>query len=433
MDARPPSASRVDPPEAPDFRRVFESTPGATMLLSPELVILAVSDGFLAVSMSRREDIVGRALFDVFPDNPGDPDAEGSRNLRASLERVRHHRVADAMPVQRYDVERPESLGGGFEERYWSPVNAPILGEDGELAYILQRVEDVTALVRAEDSGSEQALVSRDALERMRVEVLAHSREVAEVSRRLKEANLELERLAEAERATQLLKDEFLATVSHELRTPLTSVIGYLNLVLEGGYALDPEVRGHLQVSERNGERLLALVEELLLIAQYRTGHLRPALGLVDMSALVEEALAAARPAADAGGLRVECEMAAVPLVEADAGRIRQLLDNLVSNAVKFTPRGGTVWVRLEPRDDGVRVSVTDTGPGIPPEEQERLFDRFYRASGASGEGVPGTGLGLAIARAIAEAHGGAISLRSREGAGSTFQVDLPREVPAQR
>lgn len=431
MDAHTPPTSGVDPPEGPpDFRRVFESAPGAQMLLSPDLVIVDVSDAFLAVSMSRREEIVGRPLFEVFPDVPGDPEADGSRNLRASLEHVLRQKVTDVMPVQRYDVRRPEEPGGGFEERWWSPVNAPILGDDGEVAYILQRVEEVTALVQAEGGEPRVMGASHDALERMRVEVLARSREVAEMSRRLKEANLELERLADAERETQMLKDEFLATVSHELRTPLTSVIGYLHLVLQGGYALDPEVRGHLLVSERNGERLLALVEELLLIAQYRTGHLRPARRPVDMTALVQEALAAARPAADASGLRVESEIASVEPLAGDAGRIRQLLDNLVSNAVKFTPPGGTVWVRLEARDEAVRVSVTDTGPGIPLEEQERLFDRFYRASGASEDEVPGTGLGLAIARAIAEAHGGGITLRSRLGSGSTFLVDLPRESP---
>jgi signal transduction histidine kinase len=429
MDEHPPYASGVEGPGGPpDFRRVFEAAPGAMMLLSSDLRILAVSDRFLTVSMTRRDDITGRPLFDVFPDNPGDPTADGARNLRASLDHVLRHGVPDVMAVQRYDVERPAAQGGGFEERWWSPVNAPILNEDGEVDYILQRVEDVTALVEEQrERGGAQA--PEGSLDRLRVEVLARSREVAEVSRRLKEANEELERLAEAERETQRLKDEFLATVSHELRTPLTSVIGYLHLVLQGGYALDPEVRGHLEVSERNGERLLALVEELLMIAQYRTGHLRPSRRPVDVTALVNEALAAARPAADAGGLRVECEVAATEPLACDPGRIRQMLDNLISNALKFTPRGGTVWVRLEPRDDGVRVSVTDTGPGIPPDEQERLFDRFYRASGASREGVPGTGLGLAIARAIAEAHGGMITLRSREGYGSTFLVDLPREA----
>src|SRR5277367_5055267 len=116
----------------PDFKHLFESAPGLYLVLTPELKIVAVSDNYLKATMTRRKEILGRGIFDVFPDNPDDPNADGVRNLRASLERVLNSRAPDTMPVQKYDIRRPESEGGGFEVRYWSPVNTPLPGPDGE-------------------------------------------------------------------------------------------------------------------------------------------------------------------------------------------------------------------------------------------------------------------------------------------------------------
>ncbi len=135
---------------APDFRSLFESAPGLYLVLLPDFTIVAVSEAYLAATMTRREDIVGRNLFDVFPDNPNDPTADGTRNLRSSLNWVLQRRATDAMAVQKYDIRRPEAQGGEFEVRYWSPVNSPVLGPDGEVAYIIHQVEDVTAFTVGE-------------------------------------------------------------------------------------------------------------------------------------------------------------------------------------------------------------------------------------------------------------------------------------------
>src|SRR5207253_2241892 len=114
--------------------------------LDPSLTIVAASDALLSATMTKREEIVGRAIFDVFPDNPEDPGATGTRNLRASFDRVLATRKPDAMAVQKYDIRRPDAEGGGFEERFWIPFNTPVLDAAGELIYILNRAEDVTAL-----------------------------------------------------------------------------------------------------------------------------------------------------------------------------------------------------------------------------------------------------------------------------------------------
>src|SRR5215831_1153826 len=132
----------------PDFRALFEAAPGLYLVLLPDLRIVAASDAYLSATMTKREEILGRGLFDVFPDNPEDPDATGVRNLAASLERALKSCRPDAMAVQKYSVRRPESEGSGFEERYWSPLNSPVLTAEGQVTHIIHRVEDVTEFIR---------------------------------------------------------------------------------------------------------------------------------------------------------------------------------------------------------------------------------------------------------------------------------------------
>ena len=199
----PDAATRT---RAPDFRTLFESAPGLYLVLTPDLTIVAASEAYLRATMTKREAILGRGLFDVFPDNPDDPDASGARNLRASLGAVLRTRMPDAMAVQKYDIRRPESDGGGFEERFWSPLNSPVLDAAGELAYIIHRVEDVTEFVRLKQLGGEQQKLTdelRARAERMESEVYLRAQEVAEVNRRLQSANAEMGRLYEEARRSE--------------------------------------------------------------------------------------------------------------------------------------------------------------------------------------------------------------------------------------
>src|SRR5918998_3792929 len=130
-----------------DYQSVFDAAPGNYLLLSSDFTIVGVNQSYLNATMTRREDIVGRGLFEIFPDNPEDPQADGARKLRASLERVVAARQPDRMSVQKYDIRRPEAEGGGFEERYWSPLNKPVLDAEGKVQYIIHWVEDVTDFV----------------------------------------------------------------------------------------------------------------------------------------------------------------------------------------------------------------------------------------------------------------------------------------------
>jgi signal transduction histidine kinase/HAMP domain-containing protein len=229
------------------------------------------------------------------------------------------------------------------------------------------------------------------------------------------------------EREAERVKDEFFALVSHELRTPLTSILGYVELVLgDDDDVLPEEHRRHLEVVERNSQRLLRLVGDLLFAAQVETGTLLLDPAIVDLSRLVREAVEAARPRAEDLGITLEARVEAVPPTVGDRDRLTQVLDNLISNALKFTPEEGHVEVRLTRQDGLAQLEVADTGLGIPAREQPRLFDRFYRASNAATAAVPGLGLGLMIVRAIVAGHDGTVSVRSDVGLGTTFTVLLP-------
>ena len=184
-------------PAAPDFQTLFQSVPGLYLVLSPDLTIVAVSDAYLRATMTQREEILGRGIFEVFPDNPDDPAATGVSNLRASLQRVLQSKVSDTMTVQKYDIRKPQSEGGAFEERHWSPVNSPVLGPDQEVAYIIHRVEDVTDFVRLSHQKAQQQKLTEELRTRtgqMETEISSRAREVHEANQRLERANQELAR-----------------------------------------------------------------------------------------------------------------------------------------------------------------------------------------------------------------------------------------------
>jgi signal transduction histidine kinase len=247
----------------------------------------------------------------------------------------------------------------------------------------------------------------------------------------VRRSTAEAQRLAaEAARAHELtqLKSEFVTLVSHELRSPLTAITGYVELLLEGHEGTLTEVqRESLKIVQRNGEQVLALIEDLLDISRMEASRLELKHTTLDLARLVREVASSLRPQIEAKGQRLTLELAeALPAVSGDADRVTQILTNLLSNAHKYTAPGGSVTITARGEGNGVRVSVRDTGIGLSPDDQARLFTKFFRAQNSVTQGVRGTGLGLMITRALVELHGGEITVTSALGQGSMFSFTLP-------
>jgi signal transduction histidine kinase len=416
--------------QPPDFRLLFESLPEKYLVLDPNLVIVAASDAYLTATLTRREGMVGRRLFDVFPDNPDDLATEGARNLKSSLTRVLRQRSRDSMSVQKYDIPRPPSAGGGFEERFWTVSNSPVVAVDGSLACIVHAVEDVTEYMKRQLDDPTRS--DADRLDAMEVDVVRRAREAADLGRDLKEANEELATLYARMQELDRLKTNFFANVSHELRTPLTLILAPAERVLAELPANDPH-RHELDVILRNARVLLGLVNDLLETSKIEAAKLELDYSELDLGHLVRlvannfETLAIDR----AVTFTVQAPDHAV-VAQVDPVRIQQVLLNLLSNAFKFTPPDGTV--RLELRDgaaDGTaHVEVGDSGPGIAPDRRGEVFERFHQLDGSSTRKMGGTGLGLHIARELVDLHGGRLGVGEAPEGGALFVLDLPVVAP---
>ncbi len=276
-----------------------------------------------------------------------------------------------------------------------------------------------------------------------------HVASVRESFRELAEKNQDLQEAFDRLKELDRLKSNFLATVSHELRTPLTSIIGYSDMLATGiAGELNEEQGEFVETIRSKGDHLLALISSLLDLGKLEQGRLSLRLEHMDPPALLEEVAKTLAPLAAKKDVEIAVRVDGhLPTVKADPVRVRQVLFNLTENAVKFSPRGGTVTlavrgIELEAGDDGdgmglvllaaprgaLELSVTDEGPGIPAEEHPKIFDAFYQVDGSSTRAHGGTGLGLSIVKRLVEAHGGDVWVESEPGRGTTFRLTIPEE-----
>jgi signal transduction histidine kinase/CheY-like chemotaxis protein len=370
---------------------LFEASPGLYLVLTQDLTIVAVSDAYARATMTKREEIIGRGLFEVFPDNPDDPNATGVLNLRASLERVLRNHAPHAMAVQKYDIRRPDSEGGGFEERYWNPVNSPVLGRGGELTYIIHRVEDVTEVVRLKNLGNEQQSQKMEALGRLA------------------------------------------SGVAHDFNNLLGVIAGY-------GELLGKQLYDHPRLSKycsdilKATERAAALTRQLLAFGRKQV--LQPQ--ILDLNAVVAEVEKMLRRLIGEDILLVTLPGDHLGAVRADPGQLEQVLMNLAVNARDAMPRGGrltietanidldAIYARSRPGVEPgphVMLAVSDTGHGMKQEVLDHIFEPFFTTK----ETGKGTGLGLATVHGIVKQSGGHIWAYSEPEHGATFKVYLPR------
>ena len=408
---------------------LFEALPGAYLVLAPDLRIVAASDAYLKATLTTREGILGRDLFDVFPDNPDDPGTTGASNLRASLDRVIKSGVSDTMAIQKYDVRRAD---GAFEEHYWSPINSPVLGKDGQLNYIVHRVEEVTAFMRQESRSLAGHADLSPREQQMAAEIFQSSQSLQAANRQLEAANEILQKQYREVREANRLKSEFLANMSHELRTPLNAVIGFSEMLHDGkmGPVSDEqkEFLGDILTSSRH---LLQLINDVLDLSKVESGRMEFYPERVDVAEVVGEVRETLRSLAGSKGISIAVEVdPKVDAVVTDAAKLKQVLYNYLSNAIKFTPEQGQVELRVMREGlDHFRLEVSDTGIGIRAEDLGKLFAEFQQLDSSSAKRYPGTGLGLALTKRFVEAQGGHVGVRSQEGQGSSFFAVLPRST----
>ena len=375
---------------------IVESSSDAIMGAALDGTIISWNSGAERLFGYSAADVTGQSIRILAPDQAAD------REITSNMSRVARGAWIQSVPCTRRHAD------GSLVDV--SLTLSPVHDAGGSLSGFSGIARDDSARKEAERALQHQA----DLL----------------VSRLAKEAEA-TERLRELDR----IKDDLVATVSHELRTPLTSILGYVELLRdEEAGPLTAQQRKWVDATDRNGERLLALVDNLLTASTIDAGKLQPDSTPVDLRDVVSSARRALQPWIEGRRLTTRFHLPTTPIVvEGDAVQLEQVVCNLVSNALKFTEDGGTVECALDIEGPQARLTVSDDGIGIPENEQPGLFTRFFRSSTATDRAIQGTGLGLSIASSIVRSHGGAISVVSAPGVGTQVRVDLPTAGPTRR
>lgn len=435
------------------YRLLFDYVPDPCLVLDREFHMVAANKARLEVTKTELSDLLGRSIFEVFPDNPDDPDATGVRNLRTSLERVLKTGVQDAMAVQKYDIPRPAPEGGGFEVRYWSPINTPVLGPDGKVLYIIHRVQDVTDFVLSTHQQMGAGVVTQETRKRilqMEAESYLRVKEIAEINLKLKQANDELERnyvellqlngrleqemtaRLEAEEALHQANEElqqsnknlelFASVASHDLQEPLHTITSYTELLARRYQdQLDDKAQQYIAFILDGTHHMHRMINDLL--AYSRVGTRAKEFSPVDLNAVVEQVMKRLGQAIASSGATISRD--ALPQVEGDDAQLGQLFQNLLTNAFKFAKKDvpPVITITCEPSVEGWLIGVHDNGIGIEERFFGKIFEIFRRLH--TRQEYEGTGIGLAICKRIVAHHGGRIWVESTVGEGTSFHFTL--------
>ncbi|HEU5027895.1 MAG TPA: PAS domain-containing sensor histidine kinase [Spirillospora sp.] len=397
-----------------DLATVFDAEPVACAVISPDLEFVAVNQAYERLA-GPRDQLVGRRVFDVLP---GGTDGENAAHWRSALEWVLAEAQPYVMPWGRYDAQVP-GRPGVYEKRYWSTVNAPLLDADGRVAMIIHRIEDITAFIeQLRDERPQGVEVPVDLL-RVEVELYVRSRELQSINHRLRQAQREERRASAALRETVQRQRQEVADASHDLRNPLTG----LQMRLESALA-EPGVdsRQVLHAALQDAERLSDIVSDLLELARLDSAA-PAATEPVELCELVRDVLARHNCA-----LALHTSLDPPAVVDGSRTGLLRLLANLLANAERHARTRIEVTVAC---DGGEAVlQVADDGPGIPADERQAVFRRFYRRADARRADPKGTGLGLAIALQTARAHHGTLQIADRPS-GTCMVLRIPLQPAA--
>jgi PAS domain S-box-containing protein len=368
----------------------------AYFIVDRNLIVTEVS-GSLSMCGIAHETCLGRSLFELLPE------LIGSEGVLADI-------LAGSLPRFQLPWVNRETAEG--EAVYLTMVDLPYKDRSGQITGLIHVVHNVTEMGRLEQ------------------QVTQHRNELRLLRDQLAKQNLKLAATNAELRHLDQIKSEFVSVAAHELRTPLSSIMGYIEILLDEDFdPLTDQQRDFLQVVERGAHRLLSITNNLLDVTRIETGRIELWLEPTDLPALIESVASEFSLQLEAKAQRLTLRaVPGLPPALCDQVRAAQIIGNLLSNANKYTPEGGLIVVSVTQAEEQgfLKISVADDGVGISPEDQERLFDRFFRAESARLTRATGAGLGLHITHSLVEQHGGRIWLESELDQGSTFYVTFP-------
>lgn len=410
------------------FQRLFESSPHPYLILraDEDYTIVAVNNYYLDAARIVRENVLGKPLFEVFPDNPRDASVSGVSDLHISLDSVVKYGTTDIMGIQRYDVPLRDG-SDGFETKYWSPGNVPIFGDDGKVEYIFHHAEDVTDFVLFKGNETSALNPIQTKSDRLEAEVLKRANEVKDTNRLIKAREKELAELNTKLKELDRLKTEFFSNISHEFRTPLTLMLAPTEELLANHEMLGKErISANLEIVHRNTLRLLKLVNNLLDFSRIEAGRAKASYESTDIASLTADLASNFSSASELSDVQfiVDCP----PMndcVDVDREMWEKIVLNLLSNAFKFTHKG-SITISMHVEQGKAVLRVKDTGIGIPKEALPHLFERFYRVENAYGRSYEGTGIGLSLVKELVKLQGGSIDVDSKLGEGTSFIIKMP-------
>ncbi|RVT80040.1 PAS domain-containing protein [Flavobacterium sufflavum] len=417
-----------------DFQKIFLSAPSLFLIVSTDLSILDLNDSYEKAAMKKREEMIGRNLFEVFPDNPEDKHADGVSNLSKSLHSVLKEKRPHTMAVQRYDVQGPDGI---FEERYWCPINIPVLNSQNEIDYIIHRVEDVTEFITLKNKQSKTENVTVDLqkkVDEMEVEIIKRSREIQKLNFELEQKVKErtetiLKREKTLAEQNEVLKrqnkelEQFTYITSHDLQEPLRSLVCFTELFeKEFSGKLDGNGDIYIDFISKSSRRMQDLVKGLL---DYSRIGKEKQLGEADCAQIVKDVISDMSIILEESKAKISVDD--LPELNGYTIELRQLFQNLISNAVKFRKKGVIPEIKITVQEEEKKwlFSIQDNSIGIDEKDMHKLFVIFKRLNNR--DEYEGTGIGLAHCKKIVELHGGSIWAESKLGEGSIFKFTIQK------
>ena len=415
-----------------DYQKLFVELPGLYIILSTDLTILDVSEKLTKAASIHRSDMIGKNLFVVFPENPHDTTSDGQSNLKYSLNYVLNHKTSHTMAVVRYDVKNPEGI---FEERYWSPINKPILDENGEVDYIIHRVEEVTDFVLLTEE-SEKALQENSKLEnqieRMKIEIIKRSKELEKINAQLDEkVILRTQHLEEANKTigknvvalTHQKKqlEDFCNIISHNLRAPLVNISMLVEMVAEN--SMNDENNIFLEKLDKAAKNLNETFNELVESIQITQDSEIPH-EQIELESFTTSIIDSLQGEINKTQAIVEMDFSEAPTISYPVNYMRSILQNLISNSLKYSSpkRKPVIKITSQQNNDNVIISISDNGLGL---DLEKHSENLFKIRKVFHDHPAAKGFGLFITKSQVTALGGKIWMESEPDVGSTFHVEL--------